>query len=635
MAIYDATLEISPYNRHENILIMDWETILAFGLLFFGLTSFLLEKLSVDTTAIVLLGSILVISSTGISENWPSVVEVLSVFSNEAPITIAAMFVISASLNRCKIIELISDSMGNFCKYGYRKFMLILLLLVAFVSAFINNTPVVVVLLPVVISLSKVLGVPSSKMLIPVSYASIFGGCCTLVGTSTNILASGVISNSTIYKNMQPIGMFELTKIGFPLLCISLGVLVIFGRKLLPNREALSDIISDLDRKEFLTEAIIQKESPLIGHKISDSEITNLTGVRLLEIVRNGETISARNNNIIFKSEDRLVLSCKPQGIIETNELEGVNLINNPSLGIEQISSQSGIMVECLVGPSSSLISRSLSDASFRSRFNLTILAVHRRGKNLGLDIEKIRLEASDTLLILGSEDSIERLRRSEEVILLDQATMPMKNMKKKAPVVLGVLTGVVGLATFGILPISVSAIVGVSILLLSGCINTREAYKSIEWNILILIYGMLALGITMEHTGASSAIASVVGAVGIGFFEPEWQPLAVLVTLYLCTAFLTEMLSNNATIVIMAPISLEVANLMNMAVEDARAFVLTACIAASASFVTPIGYQTNTFVYTVGGYKFKDFLKVGIYFNLIYFVGTILLVSSIWDFIP
>ena len=613
---------------------MEWEVILAFSLLLFGLVSFLLEKVSIDTTALVLLGAILIVASTGISEKWPSLNEVLSVFANEAPITIAAMFVISSSLNRCKLIEQVSESMGRFCKYGYKKFMLVLLAVVAFVSAFINNTPVVVVLLPVVLSLSKVMGVPSSKMLIPVSYASIFGGCCTLVGTSTNILASGIISTSSAYQNMPPLGMFELSKIGFPLLCISLGVLVLFGRKLLPNREALSDIISELDNKEFLTEAIIQKKSTLIGKSIQKSEITNLGGVRLLEIVRKGQTISARSNSEAFQAEDRLVLSCKRQGIIETNELDGVDLINN-SLGIEQISSESGIMVECLVGPSSSLISKKLSDVSFRTRFNLTILAVHRRGKNLGLEIEKVKLESGDTLLILGSENSIERLRQSEEVVLLDQATTPMKNFKKKAPIVLSVLVGVVSLATLGILPISVSAIAGVSILLLSGCINTREAYESIEWNILILIYGMLALGITMQHTGASSIIASMVGGIGIGYFSPEWQPLTVLITLYLCTAILTEMLSNNATIVIMAPISLEVASLMNMSSLDARAFVLTACIAASASFVTPIGYQTNTFVYTVGGYKFKDFLKVGIYFNLIYFTGTILLVSLLFDFLP
>ena len=187
---------------------MEWETILAFGLLIVTLVSFFMEKVSVDTTALTLLGVILIFSGLEISDNWPSVSNILSVFSNEAPLTIASMFVISASLNRCRLIEQTSDYLGKFCKFGYRKFMLILLVLVAFVYAFVNNTPVVVVLLPVVISLSRTMGVPSSKMLIPVSYASIFGGCCTLVWTSTNILASGIITNSSVYPNMAPIGMF-------------------------------------------------------------------------------------------------------------------------------------------------------------------------------------------------------------------------------------------------------------------------------------------------------------------------------------------------------------------------------------------------------------------------------------------
>jgi di/tricarboxylate transporter len=412
--------------------MMDWETILAFALLFFTLISFILEKVSVDVTALTLLGIILVLAGLNISPNWPSVQVVLSVFSNEAPITIAAMFVISASLNKCQIIESISNSLSKLCKFGYVRFMLILLLIVAFISAFINNTPVVVVLLPVVISLSRKMGIHASKMLIPVSYASIFGGCCTLVGTSTNILASGIISNSSVYPDMEPLAMFELSKIALPLLVIALGFLVLFGKRLLPEREALSSIISDIDQKEFLTEAVVQTGSSLIGEKIKSSGITKLSAVRLLEVVRNGITISANNQNLNFQANDRLVLSCKRQGIIETNEFEGINLLDGSSFGLEQISSKTGVMVESLIGPSSSLISKSLSDVNFRTRFNLTILAIHRRGKNLGKEFEKVKFQPGDTLLILGTEDAIERLRKSEEVVLLDQSPVPFTEYEKK-----------------------------------------------------------------------------------------------------------------------------------------------------------------------------------------------------------
>lgn len=609
--------------------------MLAIGLLFAALISFLLEKVSVDVTALCLLGLIFAISGLNLSDKWPGLDEVFLVFSNEAPLTIAAMFVISASLNRCRLIEQASEALGKLCKYGYTSFTLILLAAVALVSAFINNTPVVVVLLPIVMSLSRSLGVSSSKLLIPVSYASIFGGCCTLVGTSTNILASGIMNESSIYPEMEPMKMFELSRIAFPLLVISLVFLVVFGRRLLPDREALSNIISDIDHKEFLTEAVVLDGSPLLGKRVKDSEISSLSGVRLLDVVRNGKGGSMPVVEQPLEAGDRLVLSCRPQGIIEARELEGINLFSESQLGLEQVSSKTGVMVEGIVGPSSSLISKSLSDASFRSRFNITILALHRRGRNLSDQVEGIKLQPSDSLLLLGTEESIERLRKSEEIILLDQAPLPASNMKKKAPIVLTTLFCVIGIAAAGFLPISVAAIIGVSILLVTGCVKPSEAYQSIEWNILVLIYGMLALGLTMESTGVSSLIASLVGQLGMGFVSPAWYAISVLIILYLITAILTELLSNNATIVIMAPIALELANQMSMGVDTARAYVLTACIAASASFVTPIGYQTNTFVYSVGGYRFRDFMKIGIFFNLIYFIGTILMVSVIWDLIP
>ena len=247
---------------------MDLEIIAVFVLLVLSLTSFALEKVSVDVTAIALLAIILGVAGLRESSSWPSVSEVMMVFASEAPLTIACMFVISAALNRCKIIEKVSEYLSKYCVYGITKFMLILLSLVAIFSAFMNNTPVVVVLLPVVMTLSKSLGVSSSKLLIPVSYASIFGGCCTLIGTSTNILASGIMSSSEMYPEMEAMSMFELSKIGVPLMLVSICFLIIFGRKLLPDREGLSNIISDIKRKDFLTEAVILADSPLIGKKL-------------------------------------------------------------------------------------------------------------------------------------------------------------------------------------------------------------------------------------------------------------------------------------------------------------------------------------------------------------------------------
>ena len=613
---------------------MGIETAIAFVLLFSALLSFILEKVSLDVTAISLLAVIMLLSSVEILPSWPSLKEVLYVFTNEAPLTIAAMFVISSALNKCRVLEQVSNYLQKFCNHGYRKFMLVLLCLVALVSAFINNTPVVVVLLPVVMALSKSLGISSSKMLIPVSYASIFGGCCTLMGTSTNILASGIMGSNDVYPQMVSMSMFELSKIGIPLMIVSLVLLVLFGRKLLPEREALSSIISEINSKDFLTEARILPDSPMVGKSIKESKIKEIPGTRVIDIVRRKNSIYALGEKLVFKKGDKIILSCKPEGIVEANEIKGLDLFSHEDFGIEHLSSKESIMVEGVVRPSSSILSKTVQEANFRSRFNLSVLAVHRKGKNVYDRLDSIRLKTSDTLLILGTKDSINELRKEEDVVLLDNPPVSLENRKSKAPLVISVLLGVVAIASIGIIPISTAAMGGVALLLLTKCVKPSEAYRSIEWNILILIYGMLALGVTMKKSGASALIAKTVEEISINAFSPEFKIIGILILIYVVTSFLTEILSNNATIVIMAPIALEIANQMEMAVYDARAYVLTTCIAASASFLTPIGYQTNTFVYSVGGYRFTDFLKVGILFNLIYFSGTVFLVCWYWGWL-
>ena len=612
---------------------MEIEAIISFLLLGCALVSFFWEKISVDVTALALLASILMISFFGNLSAWPSYKDILQVFSAEAPITIAAMFVISAALNRCRIIEQMTDFLGKFCKLGYSKFMLILLALVALVSAFVNNTPVVVVLLPAIFTLSRKLGISSSKLLIPVSYASIFGGCCTLVGTSTNILANGIITSTEVYPGLEPIGMFELSKLGLPLLFISLGFLVLFSRYLLPEREGLTNILSEIEQKQFMTEAVVLKSSPLIGKSVQESDIAKMSGARILDVIRQGESLGSAKKNSPLIAGDKLILSCKPQGIIETNDIDGLHLVDETKYGLEQISSEESLMVEAVIGPSSPLISKTLSEANFRTRYNLGVLALHRKGKNLNARLDEIRLKASDTILLMGVTKDIEKFRDSEETILLDQAMVPMKNLRNKAPIALTVLFLVIASAALRWLPISIASLVGVSLLFVTGCIKPREAYEAIEWNILVLIYGMLALGMVMESSGASTLFASSVGYISGQGMDGPIQIILTLIVLYLITSILTELLSNAATIVIMAPISLEIASQLQLSAFDARAFLLTSCIAASASFITPIGYQTNTFVYTVGGYKFSDFAKIGIFLNLIYFVGTITLVCYFWGF--
>jgi di/tricarboxylate transporter len=610
------------------------ELILALILLIGAVTSFALEKIKIETTALCLLGLVLVLTLFGL-ENWPSFSEFLSILSSEAPLAIIAMFIVSSALSKQGVIERLTLSLQKLTFVGFSPFMLLLLTAVACLSAFINNTPVVVILLPVAISLSRILGVASSKLLIPISYASIFGGCCTLIGTSTNILASGFMSSSKYYPDMGSMGMFELTKIGFPLMILGILFLVFFGKKLLPEREALSKILADIDRKEFVTEALVIKNSPMIGQMVKEATISKISGVRLLEVVRLGNSLSTPLSEIKLDEGDRLILSCKPQGLIDAREVNGFKFFDQADLGIEEIQTSEAIMVEAMIKPTSGLLSQTLSEVDFRGCFSLTIVALHRKGKNLRLRLNQLKLETGDTLLLLGSEASVEKFRSSGEAVLLDRSPILVDKKPIKSFFAIGALLAIIAIASLGIMPLCTVALLGAGFLILSNSINLREAVRSVEWNLLLLIYSMLALGLVMEKSGGSALLADFIKVICTSGLSQEWQVIGAIIVLYLFTAFLTELLSNNATIAIMTPVALMVAFQFGLEAEDARAFVLTCCIAASASFMTPIGYQTNTFVYTVGGYRFKDFLKFGIWPMAIYFFGTVSMVGFLWNFFP
>ena len=615
---------------------MSWEIVFVLFLLLGALVSFLLERVPTDVTAITVFALITTVSIISDSERLPGLNEILGVFANPAPLTIAAMFIVSAALGKCHLIEAVSGYLSRLVGIGYRGFLLVLVASVALISAFVNNTPVVVVFLPVVMSLAKSMNISSSKLLIPMSYASIFGGCCTLVGTSTNVLASGIIVKNEIYPEMKPLGMFELAQVGLPLFFVATGYLVLFGRRLLPDREALASILSDIQQKEFLTEAIVLSDSSLDGKTVDESGLYDLKRMRLLDVCREGRRVLAGDKGkLVFRSGDRLILSCRPSGIVESRNIDGLDLLSETSLGLEQVSSASGIMVEGVLGPTSPLISLSISEIDFRKRHNVAVIAIHRKGRNLTQEIDSIRLRSTDTLLLLGSEKSIDSVRLSEDLILLDHPPVPVEDMSRKVPVVLGVIGGIVGFSALGLMPIAASALIGVAILFLTGCIKPKDGYAAVEWNILVLIYGMLTLGLAMQFSGASNLIAKALSSGVFAHAPEELRPFLLLCAIYLTTTVLTEILSNNATIVLMAPISLELASGLNLGAEDARSFLLATCIAASASFTTPIGYQTNTYVYSVGGYRFRDFVKIGLPLNLLYFFSTVVLLGCFWEFHP
>jgi di/tricarboxylate transporter len=605
---------------------MTWEIIFVFTLLIAAIGSFIWERISADLTSLAVFAILIFVSMLAQSEHLPNLDELLSVFSNSAPLTIAAMFIVSASLERTGAIDIITSYLRKLVKLPYRAFIFIMVIGVAGVSAFINNTPVVIVLMPVILSLSRDMGVPSSKFLIPLSYASIFGGTCTLIGTSTNLLASGILRDA----GHEPIGMFEISAVGLPIVAFGAIYLVLFGNKLLPKRETLTSILTEEERKEFITEAFVRSGSHLVGQTAGASGLLKGRGIRLLEIVRHGVASPGEPKDTPLEVGDRLVLACRPSGVAAAHSMKGISLQSELTQGLETIATDEGALVEGVVAPQASIAGKTLGEINFRQRFRMVIVAVHRKGANQRERLSSLKLQEGDTLLMMGSTTAIDSLSSSDEIIILDRPRVPARSLRDKMPIALGTAIGIVTLASLNIVPIVAAVSLGVAILLITGCMKAKDAYSSVEWSILIIIFGMLALGLAMDKSGASLLIAESMTNTVRSLAPVAHQSIIMLAIVYLITTVFTEFLSNNAAIALMVPITLSIAASLGV---DPRPFVIASCVAASASFATPIGYQTNTYVYGVGGYKFSDFAKVGIPLNIICFIITLIVVPIFWSF--
>ncbi|MGH8019660.1 MAG: SLC13 family permease, partial [Opitutaceae bacterium] len=552
--------------------------------------------------------------------------DALSVFANPAPLTVGAMFIISTALERCGAMDIIAHNLDRMTKLSYPLFMLAMMTCVAVVSAFINNTPVVVVFMPVVMAMAKTMNVPASKLLIPLSFAAVLGGLCTLIGTSTNIVVSGI---ATQY-GAPAIGMFELAAVGVPVALAGIAYLTIFGQKLLPARETLTSILTDEERREFITEAFVQSDSPHIGKSVKEAGLIGRRGVRVIEVIRSGVVLRDSLAELKLEEGDRMVLACRPSGIAHTKQLQGIDFVAEQGLGLEQIAAHEGLLVEGVIGPNSELIGHTILEANFRQRYRVIILAVHRRGKNVREKLATLRLEFGDTLLLLGTEGAVTNLRNSTDIMLIDRPPVTTENRRRLMPAVLVAIAAIIVCSTFDFARIEIAAFIACVGLFVIGAVRPKEGYASVQWNILFLIFAMLGMGLAMEKTGAALWLSNNTLAIVEHLVSPEMQPLVMLGCIYFVTMVLTEILSNNAAAAVMATIAIQLAAAMQV---DSRPFIVAVAIAASAAFATPIGYQTNTYVYGVGGYRFSDFIKVGVPLNIIAMITALFVIPRVWSF--
>lgn len=583
------------------------------------LATFVWERIPAELTAMSAFALLLAIGLLPVND-------AMAVFSNPGPIAVAAMFILSAALEKCGAIDMVASALGKMPIVQLWLAIPIIIIGVGSISAFINNTPVVIVFLPVVLSLAKRIKVPASKLLIPLSYGSIFGGTCTLVGTSTNIIVSSMAGNA----GYEPFSMFEIAKVGVPMFIAGTLYLMLFGPKLLPDRATISSILSEEERREYILEAFIKHGSTLENKPIGETSLSKISSMRIIEILRHGVRLTSFNKETELKAGDRLLLALSPRAVSKAHEAEGLDIRDSVGEDLEKISLSTGIIVEAVIGPDSGLVGRALAEINFRQQYRLAPMAIHRRGKNLMRNFDKVRLEMGDTLLLLGTTEAVDQLRSNPDLLILDRPPVVLAARRKRLPLILAVIAGVIAAATTGAMPIAAAAIIGCVILLLTKCLSTREAYDSINWPILLLIFAMLGVGAAMQHTGTAAWLASqLVNATGTAVAE-SWRPLVLLAGVFLLTSILTEILSNNAAAVLIATIAIGMAESLGL---DPRPFLIAIAMAASASFATPIGYQTNTYVYGVGGYRFADFAKIGIPLNVLAFIIAMIFIPMFWAF--
>ncbi len=535
----------------------------------------------------------------------------LTVLSNPAPWTIAAMFIVMGALVRTGALDALTTLAEAQAKHHPRRAIGLMIGFVALASAVVSNTPVVVVMIPVFVQLARSLDISASKLLIPLSYAAILGGTLTLIGTSTNLLVDGVARA----EGLAGFTIFEVTPLGVILVLWGMIYLRFIAPLLLPHRDSMANLLSDKTQMKFFTEVVIPPDSTLIDRDVMGVELFKRDGVRLVDVIRGDASLRRNLQGVSLKIGDRVVL--------RTQIAELLSLQRDKNLKrVDQVSAVETTTVEVLITPGCKMVGRSLGQMRLRRRFGVYPLAVHRRNQNIGRQLDDLVVQVGDTLLLEGASEDIQRL--AQEMELVDVSRPAARAYRRgHAPVAIGALFGVVGLAALGVAPIFLLSVLAVAAVLILRAIDAEEAFSFVDGRLLTLIFAMLAVGTALQASGAVELIVKMLVPI-----LSQLPPVLMIWVLYLITSVLTELVSNNAVAVVVTPIAIALAQALGV---DPRPFVVAVMVAASASFATPVGYQTNMMVYGPGGYRFTDFMRVGIPLNLSIGLISSVMIPLIW----
>jgi len=598
---------------------MTLEIAIVLGVITLMFILFVMELFPLDVTALSILAVVLVLG-------YISPEEAISGFANPAVITIALLFVLSHALQKSGILEYMVIRLNKLTERSRFLGLFVFLISVALASAFVNNTAIVAIFIPLTIRLAQKYNLSPSKLLMPLSYIAIIGGTLTLVGTSTNLLVNSIYVNSI--SSSPPLGMFEFAKFGLVMLVIGMAYLLIAVPFLIPSRTVTSSLTKSYHMGGYLTELKVSAESPLVGRTCKERAVNKNYDITVLDILRDGKLISKNIRDTFIHPEDILFVRGSLENFLRMKEVEKVTMLTDEKLTQVELIHDDNTLVECLITNQTDLVGKSLMEINFRRRFGSFILAIRREGEILRKKIAHVVLQAFDTLLIYGPIEKIKELSDSGDFIVLGEIEATLQKHKYWW-VSVAVILGTVILAALGIVPILKGALIGTIFLLVIRVITANEAYQSINWQVIVLIAALIPLGIVIQKSGTAFWIGTVLNDIA-NAFNPLIRPTIMLSLVYLVTIILTEMTSNAATAIIMTPIAISAAQQMGL---DPRTFVFAVCFAASASFITPIGYQTNLMVYGPGGYKFTDYVRVGLPLAIVLWCIATWLIPILWPF--
>ncbi len=544
--------------------------------------------------------------------------EILEGFANEQIAVIIMLLLLGDAIRQTSVIEIFFARIFP-ASSSYKGFLARMMIWVGGFSAFLNNTPLVAVMMPYVHQWSQRNNISSSKLLIPLSYAAILGGCVTLIGTSTNLIVSGMVADQTIISDMAPLEMFDFVWVGLPMLVIGFLYLYFFSYRLLPDRKTAIDTYIKNDR-QFLVEAEVRKGSKLIGRTIKEADFTSDKGLLLIEIIRSKHLISLVDDSFVLEEGDLLRFAGDNNDVV--NLLSETSELTLPSVGMMSKLKRSQV-VEIVISHNSTLISKQVKDIYFRGKYDSALLAIHRNGERINGKIDDVKLKAGDVLLLLAGNNFTSRIQNDIDFYVISKVKELRKPERYKIWLLFGGTLLAILLAAVKLVPLFIGLLIVLAVINILKVVSAKDLPKNIDYNLGVIIALSLALGTAMMKTGVAAMIANLI----ISVFMPFGR-VSMLLGIFVITSILAAYITNKAAVAIVFPISITAAKNLGL---DPMPFVLVVSFAAAANFLTPIGYQTNLMVYGPGGYNFKDFFKIGFPLTLLYMVVTITVLSYMY----